>query len=80
MTDEPLVLDERGRRCPLPVISLGQVAAQNPGSLIEVYADDPAADHDIAAWCRLRSAHYLGVRDLPDSGRAHLVRAPESLT
>lgn len=50
-----LVLDCRGRRCPLPVLDLarhiGDVAI---GESIGVEADDPAAAPDIRAWCRMR--------------------------
>lgn len=70
----PVVLDERGRRCPLPVIALGRAASEHPGEEIEIWSDDPAADHDIPAWCRMRAAEYVGARALPDGGTAHLVR------
>ena len=77
MTTHPeptVVLDERGTRCPLPVIALGRAAITHPGEVIEVRSDDPAAEHDIPAWCRMRSAHYLGSRALDDGGTAYLVR------
>ena len=48
-------LDERGRRCPLPVIALARaMAAVAVGEEITLLADDPAAEHDVAAWCRMR--------------------------
>jgi TusA-related sulfurtransferase len=50
-----LVLDQRGRLCPLPVIALGRAAGElAPGSVIELLADDPAAQYDVPAWCRMR--------------------------
>jgi TusA-related sulfurtransferase len=59
---EPIVVDARGRRCPLPVIDLARAASLAPvGALIEVLADDPAATSDIPAWCRMRGHTYLGV-------------------
>jgi TusA-related sulfurtransferase len=59
---EPIVVDARGRRCPLPVIDLARTATTAPGgALIEVLADDPAATSDIPAWCRMRGHTYLGV-------------------
>lgn len=78
MSENPLVLDQRGRRCPMPVIALGQAAAAHPGTVIEVWSDDPAADHDIPAWCRMRSAEYVEARPLPDGGTAHVVRVREN--
>lgn len=57
----PIVVDARGRRCPLPVIDLARAAASAPaGALITVLADDPAASSDIPAWCRMRGHTYLG--------------------
>jgi TusA-related sulfurtransferase len=72
-------IDERGRRCPLPVLALSRACQANePGRVIAVLADDPAARYDIPAWCRLKSAAYLGDIDPPDGGigRAYLVRVP----
>jgi tRNA 2-thiouridine synthesizing protein A len=54
-------LDCRGQRCPLPVIALARRLPQVPvGSLLRVLADDPAAAHDIPAWCRLTGQEYAG--------------------
>lgn len=62
-----VILDERGKGCPIPVISLGKAAAElTAGSVIVILADDPAAAHDIPAWCRLRDAHLVGVSPAPD--------------
>ncbi|HEX7461274.1 MAG TPA: sulfurtransferase TusA family protein [Dermatophilaceae bacterium] len=48
-------VDARGLRCPLPVIHLATAARDAPaGTLITVLATDPAARHDIPAWCRMR--------------------------
>lgn len=62
-----VILDERGKGCPMPVISLGKAAADlAAGSVIVVLADDPAAAQDIPAWCRLRGAQLVGIRTAPD--------------
>ncbi|GGM66319.1 sulfurtransferase TusA family protein [Dactylosporangium sucinum] len=54
------VVDARGKRCPLPVIMLAKLAAnQPPGTRIEVLADDPAAAVDIPAWCRMRGHTFV---------------------
>ena len=63
----PVVVDARGLRCPLPVIRLAQVARDCPaGTVIEVWATDPAARADIPAWCRMRAQDYLG--EVPTDG------------
>jgi TusA-related sulfurtransferase len=56
-----LVVDSRGRRCPLPVIDLAQRISEIPiGAVIAVIADDPAARYDVSAWCEMRGHEYLG--------------------
>lgn len=75
----PDVLDERGHPCPAPVLALARWASgAEPGDLVEVLTDDPAADADIPAWCRMRGAEHLNAQDEPgESGvRRHTVRIP----
>ena len=56
-----IVLDCRGRRCPLPVIELAKhIGSVEPGAVLAVAADDPAARLDVPAWCRMRGQEYLG--------------------
>jgi TusA-related sulfurtransferase len=56
-----VVLDCLGRPCPVPVIELARaVAAVEPGTVVEVLSDDPAARLDVPAWCRMRGQEYLG--------------------
>lgn len=63
------VLDCRGQRCPLPVIALARaVLGAEPGTVVELWADDPAAEVDVPAWCRLRGQELVSVRPLPDGG------------
>lgn len=68
-------LDCREQPCPRPIIELARTAASAaPGTVIAVVADDPAARHDVPAWCRMRGATHLG-EDLADDGVArYLVR------
>ena len=48
-------VDARGLRCPLPVIRLAEAARDAAaGTVIVILATDPAARHDIPAWCRMR--------------------------
>lgn len=69
------VLDCRGQRCPLPVIALaGAVLAAPVGTEVELWADDPAAEVDVPAWCRLRGQQLVLVRRLEGRARAYLVR------
>jgi TusA-related sulfurtransferase len=69
-----LVLDCLGRSCPVPVIELARAVQDvEVGQVIEVLSDDPAARHDIPAWCRMRDQEYVGEHVRP-VGASYLVR------
>ncbi len=73
-------LDERHSKCPAPVIALARAAfVKPPGTVVALMADDPAADSDIPAWCRLKGAEFIGTVAPRDGGEgtAYLVRVPE---
>jgi TusA-related sulfurtransferase len=68
-------VDCRGRPCPVPVIELARaVAGAEPGAVVEVVSDDPAARHDVPAWARLRGREYLGEAPV-DGATGYRVRA-----
>lgn len=72
-------MDERGKRCPLPVVALMRATTQLPaGSVVAVLSDDPAAAHDIPAWCRLKGAQFIEKTESGDDrgGHAYVVRLP----
>ncbi len=65
-------LDERGKRCPIPVIALSEASlASAPGCVIAVLSDDPAAAYDIPAWCRLKGFTFIGAQPPADDGSGH---------
>jgi TusA-related sulfurtransferase len=70
-----LELDCRGQLCPMPVIELakhiGDVAV---GEVIAVASTDPAARHDVPAWCRMREQEYVGEDTADDGVPRFLVR------
>ena len=73
-----MIVDSRGRRCPLPVIDLARaIVGAAPGEVVTVLADDPAAATDIPAWCRMRGHEYLGAEDAAGD-RQFLVRKVDS--
>jgi TusA-related sulfurtransferase len=68
------VLDERGRRCPMPVIALARMTTALPAARLLLLSDDAAAETDVPAWCGLRGRTLAWVGDAPDGrGRAYLV-------
>lgn len=59
-TEVALSLDCLGMRCPRPIIELARrIGDVQPGELVELLADDPAAAPDLAAWCRMRGQVLL---------------------
>jgi cysteine desulfurase len=69
-----ITVDCLGRACPMPVIELAKaLLTVEVGEVLEVLSDDPAARHDIPAWCRLREQEYVGAEPR-DVGTAYLVR------
>ncbi len=51
--------------CPVPIIRLARAAGALPaGSLVELLTDDPAAEYDVPAWCRLRGHELLHTEPL----------------
>ena len=70
-----LELDCRGQRCPLPVIELARhVGDVAPGEVVAVVATDPAARHDVPAWCRMTGQEHLGEETTCDGALRLLVR------
>lgn len=71
----PLVIDARGRRCPLPILDLARRIGDVPvGGEVCVEADDPAALPDVQAWCRMRGHDFLGASVAADGTPAYAVR------
>jgi tRNA 2-thiouridine synthesizing protein A len=63
----PIEIDARGLRCPLPVIRLAAAARDAPaGTRIIVLATDPAARHDVPAWCRMRDQELREMTEVSD--------------
>ena len=56
----PVTVDATGLRCPLPIIRLAAAARDAaPGTVITLISTDPAAEPDVAAWCRMRGQLLL---------------------
>ncbi|MDH7508363.1 MAG: sulfurtransferase TusA family protein [Methanomassiliicoccales archaeon] len=47
------ILDCRGLMCPMPIVKLAKkIKEVEPGSLIELIADDVGSKEDVPAWCK----------------------------
>ena len=70
-----MIVDARGRRCPLPILDLarriGDIAV---GATISVEADDPAAAPDVRAWCRMQGHEFVAAGEAPDGIPSYEVR------
>ena len=65
MTGAEFSVDCLGQKCPQPIIELARKIGQvEVGELVELLADDPAAEPDLAAWCRMRG-HELVLTNPP---------------
>jgi tRNA 2-thiouridine synthesizing protein A len=70
-----MVIDARGRRCPLPILDLARhITEVDVGDVVTVEADDPAALPDVQAWCRMRDHEYVGASVAADGTPAYSVR------
>ena len=61
-SEEPvaLTLDCSGMRCPRPIIEIARrIGSVEVGEVVELLADDPAAEPDVAAWCRMRGQELV---------------------
>ena len=65
----PTTIDARGLMCPAPVIELAKAAAELGEGVIELLADDPAAETDVPAWCRMQDVRLVAREKHEDSMR-----------
>ena len=74
-------VDARGLRCPLPVIRLAAAAQESAaGTVIAVLTTDPAARHDIPAWCRMRNHELREVTEVTGVGEVTEVTGVGEMT
>ena len=68
-------LNERGHRCPMPVIAVARAAKEAAGgTVIAVACTDPGAASDIPAWCEMRGVDFLGSQTEADGAVTYVVR------
>lgn len=68
-------LNERGHRCPMPVVAVARAAKEAAsGTVIAVACTDPGAASDIPAWCDLKGVDFLGSQNEDDGAVTYFVR------
>lgn len=67
-------LDALGLLCPLPVLKAAKrMRALDPGSVMRIQADDPAAIIDVPNYCRESGNEYLGMEEA-GTAQHHFIR------
>ena len=78
ITDDSLIVDARGLRCPLPLLRLRQqLRAMQPGQTLWVLATDPGAQRDIPAYLG-QAGHTLVQLEDADGELRFLIRVNSS--
>ena len=74
MADTPeQSLDLRGLKCPLPVLKARRaIKDMAAGAVLEIFADDPAAELDFAHFCET-TGHELLIAETRDDGVLHFL-------
>ncbi len=73
------LLDCVGLFCPQPLFQTKQaIEGLNPGQILEVLADDPAAEEDLKRFCRRTGHELISVQNFPDGVKRILIRRKES--
>jgi len=71
-------IDKRETLCPAPVIALAHASrGASRDDVIVVLADDPAAEFDIPAWCRMTGNTFVSQAP-QDFGTAYAVQITSS--
>ncbi len=75
---DPLVIDARGHRCPVPTLRLRRaLEAALPGTAVRLIADDPMARIDVPHFAASAGATVVEVIDEADGAISFLVtKAP----
>ena len=70
---DPVLIDARGRPCPLPILALARAwRGMGEGGRAVVLATDPAFPADVRAWCESTGAELLGIVEDGGSYRAEI--------
>ena len=74
MTSEPLLIDARGHRCPVPTLKLRKaLEGLAPGGRVRLIADDPMAKVDVPHFVA-QGGHELIEVEMIDGAARFLVR------
>ena len=59
---QPIFVDAKGLKCPMPVIKLQQqVRKSHAKDIIKIACTDPGAEKDVGSWVRVNKHHMLEI-------------------
>jgi tRNA 2-thiouridine synthesizing protein A len=56
-----IAIDARGMRCPWPAIRLARALREHPREVIEILADDPAAERELTQLAHAAGANITSI-------------------
>lgn len=75
---EDRLLDARGLYCPMPVVKAGrELKSLEPGQVLKVLVNDPAARTDFPAWVEDTGNELVEANEAPDGSFVFFVRRGE---
>ena len=78
--DEPVTIDVRGLKCPLPVLKTARrMAAHPPGTRFAVLTTDPMAALDVPHFCNENGHALLAVAQEADATRFEIEKGGAAL-
>ena len=73
------LLDCVGLFCPQPLFQTKQaIESIEPGQVLEILADDPAAEEDLRRFCKRTGHELISVQNLPDGVKRIRIRRKNS--
>jgi tRNA 2-thiouridine synthesizing protein A len=68
-------IDANGKRCPLPIVMLArEIKTLEPGSEIEILADDPVFEPDLKSWIKKTGHELISLEQSSEGKYAAIVR------
>lgn len=79
VTSEPLLIDARGHRCPVPTLKLRKaLEGLAPGGMVRLIADDPMAKVDVPHFVAQGGHELIEVEMIDGAARFSVRKAPRS--
>jgi len=74
---DPLIVDTKGQKCPLPVLKARKaLKSLDPGARMQVLATDPGAVEDFKHFCKTTGARLVQQHEEPGGVLVFLLEKP----